>query len=36
MKAKNQELLEKQTQTLLKPDDLEKDSGQLKIFGKRK
>ena len=35
MKAKNQELLEKQAQTLLKLDDLEKDSGQLKIFGKR-
>ena len=35
MKAKNQELLEKQTQTLLKLDDLEKESGQLKAFGKR-
>ena len=35
MKVKNAELLEKQTQTLLKLDDLEKDSGQLKIFGKR-
>ena len=35
MKAKNQELLEKQTPTLLKLDDLEKASGQLKIFGRR-
>ena len=35
MKAKNQELLEKQTQTLLKLDDLEKEAGQLKTFGKR-
>ena len=35
MKAKNQEVLEKQTQTLLKLDELEKESGQLKIFGKR-
>ena len=35
MKARNVELLEKQTQTLLKLDDLEKESGQLKTFGKR-
>ena len=35
MKAKNAELLERQTQTLLKLDELEKESGQLKIFGKR-
>ena len=35
MKAKNQELLEKQTQALQKLDDLEKESGQLKILGKR-
>ena len=35
MKAKNQEVIEKQTQTLQKLDDLEKDAEQLKIFGKR-
>ena len=35
MKAKNAELIEKQTQTLEKLDDLEKQSGQLKAFGKR-
>ena len=35
MKAKNQELIEKQTQTLQKLEDLEKESGQLKTFGKR-
>ena len=35
MKAKNAELLEKQAATLLKLDDLEKESGQLKTFGKR-
>lgn len=35
MKAKNQELLEKQAQTLQKLDELEKESVQLKAFGKR-
>ena len=35
MKVKNQELLEKQTQTLQKLDELEKESVQLKAFGKR-
>ena len=35
MKAKNQETIEKQTQTLQKLDELEKDAEQLKIFGKR-
>ena len=35
MKAKNQELLEKQTQTLLKLDAMAKEAEQLKIFGKR-
>ena len=35
MKAKNQELLEKQAQTLQKLDELEKESVQLKTLGKR-
>lgn len=35
MKAKNQELIEKQTQTLQKLDEIEKEAEQLKIFGKR-
>ena len=35
MKAKNQELLEKQAQTLQKLDEIEKESGQIKILGKR-
>jgi hypothetical protein len=35
LKAKNQEIIEKQTQTLLKLDDLDKAAAQLKAFGKR-
>ena len=35
MKAKNQDLIEKQTATLQKLDELEKEAEQLKIFGKR-
>ena len=35
MKAKNQELLEKQAQTLQKLDEIEKESGQIKILAKR-
>ena len=35
LKAKNQELIEKQKQTLDKLDELEKAAAQLKIFGKR-
>jgi Spy/CpxP family protein refolding chaperone len=35
LKAKNQELIEKQKQTLEKLDDLDKQAAQLKIFGKR-
>lgn len=35
MKAKNQELIEKQTQTLQKLDELEKEADQIKILAKR-
>lgn len=35
MKAKNQELLDRQKQTLLRLDTLEKEAEQLKIFAKR-
>ncbi len=35
MKAKNQELIDKQQQTLLQLDTLEKEAEQLKIFAKR-
>ncbi len=35
MKAKNQDLIEKQTLTLQKLDEIEKEAEQLKIFGKR-
>jgi hypothetical protein len=35
MKAKNQELLEKQAQTLIQLETLEKEADQLKIFAKR-
>ena len=35
LKAKNQELIEKQKQTLEKLDDVEKQAAQLKILGKR-
>ena len=35
LKAKNFELIEKQTQTLLKLDEIEKQSEQLKFLGKR-
>lgn len=35
LKAKNQQLLEKQAQTLLKLDEIEKQSEQLKFLGKR-
>ena len=35
LKAKNLELIEKQTQTLLKLDAIEKQSEQLKFLGKR-
>jgi serine protease inhibitor ecotin len=35
LKAKNLELIEKQTQTLLKLDEIEKQAEQLKFFGKR-
>ena len=35
MKAKNQEVIEKQTQTLLKLDELEKEAEQIKILAKR-
>lgn len=35
MKAKHQDLIEKQTLTLQKLDEIEKEAEQLKIFGKR-
>ncbi len=35
MKAKNQELLEKQAQTLIQLETLEKEAEQMKIFAKR-
>ena len=35
MKAKNEDLIGKQTATLQKLDELEKEAEQLKIFGKR-
>lgn len=35
LKAKNLEIIQKQTATLEKLDDLAKDAQQLKIFGKR-
>ena len=35
MKEKNQELLQKQAQTLIQLDTLEKEAEQIKIFGKR-
>ena len=35
MKAKNQELLQKQTQTLIQLDALEKETEQIKILAKR-
>lgn len=35
MKAKNQELLEKQAQTLIQLEILEKEAEQMKIFAKR-
>ncbi len=35
MKAKNQELLEKQAQTLILLETLEKEADQMKIFAKR-
>jgi len=35
MKAKNQELIEKQTQTLQKLDELEKEADQIKVLAKR-
>ncbi len=35
LKAKNQELIEKQKQTLEKLDEIEKQSAQLKFLGKR-
>lgn len=35
IKQKNQELIDRQTATLLKLEALEKDAEQLKIFGKR-
>lgn len=35
MKAKNQEIIQKQEQTLLQLDTLEKEAEQIKIFAKR-
>ena len=35
MKAKNQEIIEKQTATLLKLDELEKEAEQIKVLAKR-